>query len=261
MKKYNNSQMHQELIEDKLNYSDLAEKYDISRPTVRAYAKRLGLHKGNSKRLKTHTLDINYFKSIDTANKAYILGFIYADGCNTRRGLCIGIQEQDKEILDFIKSEMNISNELVYKKSIKDNWSSLWELRISSIELSNLLTSIGCPPAKSLVLSFPDFIPDDLMSHFVRGYFDGDGCITICKKGYGRLYFTCGSKKFITGLRDYFYRNTGYLIPMYKYGCYSLMTSKQSVVKSVINLMYTNSTFSMQRKFAKASVLMVEKGR
>jgi hypothetical protein len=38
------------------------------------------------------------------------------------------------------------------------------------------------------------------------------------------------------------------------------MTSKQSVVKSVINLMYTNSTFSMQRKFEKASVLMVEKG-
>lgn len=260
MIKYNNQNLYDDLLKDELNYTELALKYEISRPTVRAFAKRTGLHKGNTKRLKKHSLNINYFDTIDTPNKAYILGFIYADGCNTRNGLHIGIQEEDKEVLEFIKSELNISNALRYIKPANVNWKPKWELSIKSIDFSNILTNVGCPPAKSLILSFPDFISDDLMPHFIRGYFDGDGCINICKKGYGRLYFTCGSKDFITGLRNYFYKSTGYLIPIYKYSCYSLMTSKQTVVKSIINLMYTNSTFSMQRKFKKASVLLVEKG-
>jgi hypothetical protein len=260
MRQYHNELMKNDLEKDSLNYTELANKYNISRPTVRAYAKRLGLHKGNTKRLKKHSLNINYFDAVDTPNKAYILGFIYADGCNTRNGLQIGIQEEDKEVLEFIKSELNISNALRYIKPANINWKPKWELSIRSIEFSKVLTDVGCPPAKSLILSFPDFIHDDLMPHFIRGYFDGDGCITICKKGYGRLYFTCGSEDFTVGLRNYFYKTTGYLIPMYKYSCYSLMTSKQDVVKSIINLMYTNSTFSMQRKFKKASVLLVEKG-
>ena len=64
--------MKKDLQNDLLNYAELARKYKISRPTVRAYAKRLGLHKGNTKRLKTYTLNPDYFKSILTSNKAYV---------------------------------------------------------------------------------------------------------------------------------------------------------------------------------------------
>ena len=261
MKAYSNIDLANELIKGEVNFTELGKKYNILRSTVRAYAKRLGVHKGNKIRLKSYSLDTNYFKEINTPNKAYVLGFIYADGCNTRRGLQIGLQERDKEVLDFIKKELNANNELTYIKPFKKGWSYKWDLRISSKEISNDLTEKGCPPAKSLLLNFPTFIDDNLMSHFIRGYFDGDGCITICDKGYGRLSFISGSKEFINGLREYFHKKTGYLIPMYENNCYSIMTSKQAAVKSIINLMYTNSTFSMQRKFEKACVLMVEKGR
>lgn len=261
MKKFNNDQMHKELVEDKLNYTDLAVKYKTTRQTVRAYAKRHGLHKGNTKRLKIHSLNLSYFDNIDTPNKAYVLGFIYADGCNTRHGLHIGIQENDKEVLDFIKSELNISNELRYVKPYKDNWKPKWEISIKSIELSKILTKIGCPPVKSSILKFPDFIPDDLMNHFIRGYFDGDGCISICNKGYFKLSFVSGSEEFIIGLRNYIYIKTNHLLPFYKKNCYSLATSKKSVVQSIVELMYTNSTFSMQRKYQKACALLVEKRR
>lgn len=261
MKKYSNEQMHIELIDDKLNYVQLAKKYSTTRPTVRAYAKRLGLHKGNTKRLKSHTLDVTYFDNINTANKAYVLGFIYADGCNTRKGLQIGIHEKDKEVLDFIKSELNISNELRYIKPFKENWSYKWELSTKSVELSQALTNVGCPPAKSLILKFPDFIADDLMPHFIRGYFDGDGSILICNKGYFRLSFVSGSKTFIDSLRKYIKEKTNHLLPLYKASGYSLQTSKQEAVKSIVKLMYTNSTFSMQRKYEKACVLMVENRR
>lgn len=260
MIKYNNQNLYDDLLKDELNYTELALKYEISRPTVRAFAKRTGLHKGNTKRLKKHSLNINYFDTIDTPNKAYVLGFIYADGCNTRNGLHIGIQEEDKEVLEFIKSELNISNALRYIKPANVNWKPKWELSIKSIDFSKALTNVGCPPAKSLILSFPDFISDDLMPHFIRGYFDGDGCISICKKGYFKVSFVSASALFIDSLREYLYNKTGHLLPVYKKNYYSLLSSKQSTVKDIINLMYTNSTFSMQRKFKKASVLLVEKG-
>ena len=41
----------------------------------------------------------------------------------------------------------------------------------------NDLINLGCIPNKSLTLTFPDFINDELLPHFIRGYFDGDGCI------------------------------------------------------------------------------------
>ena len=260
MIKYNNQELYNNLLNDEFNYTELALKYNISRPTVRAYAKRMNLHKGNTKRIKKHTLDLNYFDVIDTPNKAYVLGFIYADGCNTRSGLQIGIQEEDKEVLDFIKSELNISNDLRYIKAANDTWKPKWEINIKSIDFSKILTSVGCPPAKSLTLKFPDFIPDDIMPHFIRGYFDGDGCISICNKGYFKISFVSASESFIDSLRDYLYRKTGHLLPVYKKNYYSLLTSKQVVVRDVVNLMYAKSTFSMQRKFKKASVLLVEKG-
>lgn len=259
MKKYENINMLAELQLGDLNFSDLAKKYKVSRVTVRSYAKRSGLHKGNLKRLKTYTLDVNYFNLIDNPNKAYVLGFIYADGCNTRRGLQIGIQEEDKEVLEFIKKELNSNNNLRYVKPFKEGWLPKWELIISSKELSESLTKAGCPPSKSLILDFPN-LSDNLIPHFIRGYFDGDGGLSICKKGYGRLSFISGSKVFIDKLRNYFLKKTGDLLPLYEGKAYSLQTSKQSLVKNIINLMYTDSTFSMQRKYKKACELMVETG-
>lgn len=255
---YSNDNLHNELIQDKLNYTELAKKYNITRPTVRAYAKRLGLHKGNTKRLKKHTLDVSYFDVIDTPNKAYVLGFIYADGCNTRQGLQIGIQEEDKEVLDFIKDELNISNDLRYIKPYKLHWKPKWEISIKSVDFSNSLTKVGCPPAKSLLLKFPDFIPESLISHFIRGYFDGDGSVTISKKGYFAISFISGSEDFINGLNEFLYRKTGHLLNIYKGKAYSIQTGKKEAIKAILKLIYKDSTFSMRRKYEKAALLLTD---
>ncbi len=262
MKKIILPSLEKELVDDRLNYTELAAKYSITRPTVRAIAKRIGVHKGNTKRLKNHTLNINYFDKIDTEYKAYILGFIYADGCNTRSGLQIGIQAEDVEALNLIRSELNISNLLRYVKPFKTGWKAKYELSIKSIDFSKKLTDVGCPPAKSLILKFPDFIQEDLIPHFIRGYFDGDGCIATCSRGYYRLGFASGSEEFIMSLKNYIDLKCGIDIKLYKSkrGYYSLNTSKQDHVASIIKLMYADSTFSLQRKHKKAYALAVEKG-
>lgn len=60
----------------------------------------------------------------------------------------------------------------------------------------------GCTPAKSLTLEFPstDIIPEELQSHFMRGYFDGDGCLTQYAERGGQdvtVWTLCGTKHFL----------------------------------------------------------------
>jgi hypothetical protein len=262
MKKYTNIDLANEIEKGSKSFALLAREYNISRPTVRAYAKRLNLHKGNTKKLKIHTLDVDYFKKIDTQNKAYVLGFIYADGCNTRYGLDIGIKEDDLDVMEFIKNELKASNKLRYIKPHKKTWSAKWQLGIKSIDLSKDLTNVGCPPAKSLILKFPSFINDDLMPHFIRGYFDGDGHINFSKGSY-RMGFTSGSISFITDLQNFIYAKTGVNIQYYtnKYNnCKSLQTSNQKSIRKVLTYLYNNSSFSMKRKREKAQAFLEGRG-
>ena len=44
----------------------------------------------------------------------------------------------------------------------------------------NDLIKQGCVPNKSLILTFPNKhqVPKNLINHFIRGYFDGDGSIS-----------------------------------------------------------------------------------
>lgn len=55
-------------------------------------------------------------------------------------------------------------------------------IQISSKTLTADLLKLGCTPRKSLTLKFPNdgiFKSNDLIRHFIRGYFDGDGSVFI----------------------------------------------------------------------------------
>lgn len=251
-----------ELRKGVLNYTQLGKLHGINRSTIRNHAKRLGLHLGNKHRLKTYSLDLTYFNDIDNPNKAYVLGFIYADGCNMRRGLQIGIQERDKDVLEFIQTELKVNNSLHYIKPYKSTWSPKYELRIHSVELSQQLTSLGCSPAKSKTLNFPTFLSAHLLPHFLRGYFDGDGSL-IYNKGSWRISFTSASQVFIEALQSYL-KEQNLLLNLYvntKNGCYSLQSSKQSTVKTLVKFLYTEPDFGMTRKKAMAiTCINSEKG-
>ena len=72
------------------------------------------------------------------------------------------------------------------------------------------LLGLGMYPCKSLTVKFPQ-IPLKALPHFVRGYFDGDGCVHL-ERGKGltqkiilkrlSVIFTSGSEDFLTGLRE-----------------------------------------------------------
>lgn len=140
----------------------------------------------------------DYFNSIDTENKAYILGFLFADGSVSSSGyyLSIDLQERDFEILNIIRTEICLYEPKYIIKTLKNK--KYIKLCICSKKICDSLMRIGCVPNKTTMGIFP-LIKNDLYKHFIRGYFDGDGCITS-KEGVRPMVTIIGNQNIIDGI-------------------------------------------------------------
>lgn len=108
---------------------------------------------------------------------AYILGFFAADGyitVNKRGGQFFSIQITDKELVESIKKVMNSNHKIGVRIPIKKSDSILYRIQIGSKEMCEDLRKLGFCERKTKNMVIPQ-IPKKYFSHFVRGYFDGDG--------------------------------------------------------------------------------------
>lgn len=127
---------------------------------------------------------VDLFNVIDTEEKAYWLGFIYADGGiyigNTTK-LYFGVKQSDKDILIKFCKFIGISEDSVktVNRTVSGKLHASETLEVCSLPLCQSLVGKGVLPRKSLTLSPPSegLFRDDLVRHFIRGYFDGDGGI------------------------------------------------------------------------------------
>lgn len=161
----------------------------------------------------------DYFSKIDNADKAYWLGFLYADGSINRfyKGeklksmtLELGLCYQDKEHLEKFKRclETNIP---IFEKINKLNEKEYKSVRIqlNNTKLCYDLCDLGCTPNKTYTIKFPTFemVPKIFMRDFIRGFFDGDGCIhTSIMNGKPHIETT------ITGISDMLQSISDFLI-------------------------------------------------
>jgi len=128
----------------------------------------------------TYNLDETFFEKIDTQEKAYVLGWWYSDGNVMESGtIRIAIQQSDEEILQKIKKILKYDGPFHYKKAREEHHQPQIELCINRQKMAQDLIKLGCHPNKSMNLMFPTLeqVPIDLVRHFVRGYFDGDGSV------------------------------------------------------------------------------------
>lgn len=120
-----------------------------------------------------------YFETINTEDKAYFLGLIFSDGCivndpeKHRYKLNIKLHKKDIHILySFIKS---IDGEMdVWKNKKRD----MCEVGVSGKKIIDDLEKNGVVTNKTFIIEYPS-IDENLERHFLRGYFDGDGCIRL----------------------------------------------------------------------------------
>ena len=156
----------------------------------------LGINKVTiSSFLRTHGIKLNpdkgnvhYFDTIDSYAKAYIVGFIAADGAlvrtRTTTTLTITLKYEDKAVLEFIKSEIGNEHKLqeIIRPSSFDSSKNIHHIRytISDRNITKALNKLGIISNKSLSMgNIIKNIPYEYRDAFIIGYFDGDGSVTI----------------------------------------------------------------------------------
>lgn len=161
---------------------DLAKQYPVSSTAISSLLRRHGYKSQSQSELqRKYKIDETFFDVVNTEEKAYFLGFLYADGYNNtdRNSVALSLKEDDKEILIRLNNLLQPSKPLRYVEYKTTNSANQYRLVIANKHISKRLVELGCGKAKTYSLIFPSEkqVPKYLVRHFVRGYFDGDGWV------------------------------------------------------------------------------------
>lgn len=237
---------------DKLSADVIASLVDINRKSVYKILKKHNIKSRTlSQAAMKYTCNDFFFNVINTEEKAYWLGALYADGNVSQKGSKSGqifLTSTDKEWIEQFLKDVNSSNKA--RPEIHNRFkSTVWKAQITSSQMYNDLLNLGCIPVKSHVIRIPD-LDKNLLHHFIRGYFDGDGTVgvyknlkthswTILKSG-----FCSGSQKFLEDLLQILptkNKNITYN------GVYVVQFSLRDSI-DLYNYIYQNSTVHLIRK-------------
>ncbi|MGY0691707.1 LAGLIDADG family homing endonuclease [Virgibacillus sp. FSP13] len=190
---------------------------------------------------RKYTLNEDYFKTWSN-NMAYILGFFVADGTIAPgNSQYVSMAQKEKYILEDIKKEVG-STQPLYKNKM----TGVYLLNLNSkIMKSDLMKIHGIMPNKSHQITFPE-IPKQYMSHFIRGYFDGDGTVIYHK------YFVSivgGSKEFMISLRNEI-ETAGFETNFTEHDThYRVYVSGRKTIKLFSDWMYKDKGLFLKRKY------------
>jgi hypothetical protein len=208
----------------------------------------------------------DYFEIIDTSEKAYWLGFLYADGNvyipkinegKTKGGrIEIALKaDDDYHLYNFVNC-LNGNMPIKYRDiTLNDNIYKSCRLQIGSMKMALDLMNHGCIPNKSLILEFPKFLSDNLLPHFIRGYIDGDGCV-----GFNIYEFTDSFTVSVLGTQNFLYDLKVVLeknkikcsdIKPQKSKAYCLYITGRDNLVTLYNYLYTDATIFLGRKIDK----------
>jgi hypothetical protein len=241
-----------------------AKKFGYSNSGIHQILKRNGL-KGldKSETQRKHTFNQEYFENIDTEGKAYWLGFLYADGYigKNNNEVTLALSSKDRKHIEkfsnSIDSTYTIRDKFVKSgKFIGKNYSVL---SVFSSKTKSDLIDKGCFNCKSLILKFPTKVPDELVHHFIRGYFDGDGSVFISKEKHHRSgkienIIHCrilGTYDFISEMNKFLgfdsivvkkYKNSD------KKNMYEFVIKRKVRCEKLMNYLYKNANVYLERK-------------
>lgn len=215
-------------------------------------AYRLGLKR--VQRTGKYIVDSEFFNRW-SPEMAYVLGWFYSDGNVSNDGTyCqIHLHKKDYKILDKINNLLNSSNPIRISKDSA-------QLLIYNKVLCRDLIRLGCIPKKSLRLKFPK-IANKYISHFIRGYFDGDGSISIANYNTIRVGIT-GTKYFLKPLQKRLNETIGIKIrKLQRMGAIWRCNYYGNNARKLCNWMYKGSkNLSLDRK-RKIFELHIKKGK
>lgn len=245
-----------ELRKNGLSYAKIADQINADRKKVSYYLKEKGYGPNlkyvrlNQKQPNKKYVNENIFENIDTEEKAYWLGFMFADGCINRTSdrIELSLKEEDydhiKKFKNFLESEHSIGKK---SKTIKDKTYISYRLGITNKKLKQDLISHGCVPNKTKILKFPK-LKKEFIKHFIRGYLDGDGCITSHISSKVSLEIL-GTKEFLIEILKYYNVSTNKYIYGFKHSDINRLVLTGKKAFNIIEDLYKDSNIYLDRKF------------
>ena len=236
------------------NYTlkQLGKEFNCSYPTIRNL---LNKHKIKSRGNKQgYPRDEFYFNKIDTEEKAYWLGFLYADGCVHSNNYEISVNITDKEHIEKFKAAIQAFNHNITEIQDKrfQNAKTLYQFSIKDKQLHQDLIKWGCIPQKSLLINKIPNIPRDYVSHFLRGYFDGDGSLHYLRGTNNYRISFVGTKDFLNDIQKELQTNVS-LQSNIAGKAYVLQIAGRRQIERILNYLYNNSKENnrLNRKYQK----------
>lgn len=259
-------EVRQDIIKDYLSNLSLRQlelKYNVTRATISKYLeeKQIKQSKGNHYRKYFHAE--NFFENIDNEKKAYWLGFMFADGYIINRenkygqdAFGITLAEDSLDILEKFKKDIEASNPINWDNSKKGQRQC--KINLTSQKTVNDLIDKGCYKQKSLILEPPKKVPENLIHHFIRGFFDGDGSIIKYEKTENSTIFQINitsTYEMVKWIKDYI--GMGQIIPEKRreQTWYFTLGGNQQVIK-FYHLLYEDATVWMDRKYNRFQELL-----
>lgn len=245
--------------EEGLNSITAAKKAGIGKNTFRRFLKENNLLRKTFTVVKNPDLKSSFFEKIDTEEKAYWFGFIYADGCvrETHNSLVIEISKNDKHHLEKFRETINANTPIKERTRIlkSGNSSTVVSLCIYSEKLINDLTTKGCIQKKT----YNGYLYDNVFSEkklkmaFLRGYIDGDGYISKEKTAYSAS-IVVHNYKIMNYLLNIIIKEIG-IIPHIRYeqdelgGAYRMRIMNKADFFAFFDAIYEDQTICLQRKY------------
>lgn len=197
----------------------LQNKYHLSKEKIKDILRKNNIHIRNrhesivaSNKQRNLLNNHEYFQT-ESKNMAWLLGFIAADGCveKDRNVIKISLSSVDYEILEKIRKEIGLTSEV--KNYVDNAGFSKSKIQWSSEQHKQDLASYNIIPEKTFKLKPPYKLDKKYIIDYIRGYWDGDGSITINRNNYNSLEWqiTSATKEILQFFIDYLYEE--YSIP------------------------------------------------
>lgn len=252
-----------------MSLTKIADALHINRASLSKRLKVMGLQLRPN---KIYDCDLNYFETIDTEHKAYWLGFIFADGYVTKNQTFeITLKSTDSYMLEILKCDIQSNVPLMNKTiNLKNHTYEAVRLGISRKQFGQHLMQKGVIPNKSAIVRIPfNDIPLNLMNHFIRGYFDGNGCVSIVTaknrnptRNSVTISIGSGSLEMIHDIQSVLDNEGIHFTVIGKSNVYHEMRVFKNVEKErFFNYIYKDATIFLARKHIKRMQFAVMKSR
>jgi len=228
---------------------EIAAIYGCTPVTVGRWRDRYGIPRSQAKpwsrvRAAVTATYGGFFAKIDTPAKAYILGFILADGhiYKTGKRVELGVKEADAAILSAITKAIGNHAPLRVAHNTYDQ-SVFMRVTLGGAQMTQDLARLGLRNDKSKTATYPS-VPAELEGHLVRGIWDGDG--SIAKYQFELI----GTSALLDGVVDAAQRHTGCLLRRRMSGKegryhYAYGTRRDT---AILHWMYKDATIALERK-------------